>query len=45
MNRIKIYNKGREAINKPIIEKANNMAGLRKAWKKMDASIVHGALQ
>jgi hypothetical protein len=31
MNRIKIYNEGREAINKPIIKKANNMAGLRRA--------------
>jgi hypothetical protein len=45
MNRIKIYNEGREAINKPIIEKANNMASLRKAWKKMDASIDMALLQ
>jgi hypothetical protein len=31
INTIKIYNKNREAINRPIIKKANKMAGLRKA--------------
>ncbi|KAF1945023.1 hypothetical protein EJ02DRAFT_397075 [Clathrospora elynae] len=45
MNRIRIYNEDREAINKPIIEKANKMAALRKAWKKMDASIDMALLQ
>jgi hypothetical protein len=45
MNTIKIYNKSREAINKPIIEKANKMAALRRAWKKMDASIDMALLQ
>ena len=45
MNTIKIYNENQEAINKPIIEKANKMAGLRRAWKKIDASIDMALLQ
>jgi hypothetical protein len=45
MSVIKAYNEGKEGINKPIIEKASQMAATLKAWKKMAASLDMALLQ
>ncbi|KAF2025024.1 hypothetical protein EK21DRAFT_117220 [Setomelanomma holmii] len=45
MNDIKVYNESKEGINKPIIEKANQMLTTLKAWKKMAASLDIALLQ
>jgi len=45
LSAIKAYNEGKEGINKPIIEKASQMAATLKAWKKMAASLDMALLQ
>jgi hypothetical protein len=45
MSSVKAYNEGKEAINKPIIEKASQMAATLKAWKKLAASLDMALLQ